>query len=513
MKLFYSGRRWWLIFLLAILSGILYGLSFPKFELWFLMPFSVAILIYLSIECGPVVPFISGLSASLLLLYWLVPTMTVYGNLSYPFSILLYFILCFYLSIYWGLFGIISKIFHFRYPNLKFFLIPVSWVFLEFLKARVFTGFPWALIGYSLYKVLPLIQISDITGVYGVSFLVILAGEFLHEIHFAIMKKPISSGIIFSFLFTFIFTALSYLYGTQRISEIKEVINNSEKKRISLIQGNFEQDIKWSPEYTELTMSVYLSLYRESVENGAEMIVWPETAVPFFYQHDRRYKDLMRNLVINSSTALIFGSPAYTRHKKGISYHNRIYLINRDGKEFYYDKLHLVPFGEYIPLKKIFKFAKRFVSAMGDMDPGREIKLLPYDGHLIGGYICYEAIFPELVRLFKKMGAEIFVNITNDAWFGKTSAPYQHISMAAFRSVENRVWTARCANTGVSALITPYGEIKNPTPIFKRTAISGEVNFLNIPTFYSRNGDVFAWLCVFLTLFFLTLNLIQRRTT
>jgi len=505
LKLFYFGKRRTLNLFLAVLSGIFYGLSFPKFELWFLLPFSIALLIQLSIECGPVVPFLSGLSANLLLLYWLVPTMTVYGNLSYPFSITLYFILCLYLSFYWGLFGLISKIFHFRFPNFEFILIPLSWVSLEYLKGHVFTGFPWSLAGYSLYKILPMVQIADITGVYGVSFLILLWAQFLYEIC-AFLKHKAIFRIIPSFLITFALTIFSYIYGVQRISFMKELIKNSEKKRVSLIQGNFEQDIKWSPEYTDLTMNVYISLSEEAIKNGAEIIVWPETAVPFFYQNDRRYKDRMKDLVLNSSSALIFGSPAYSREKGEILYHNRIYLINKDGEEFYYDKLHLVPFGEYIPLKKVFKFAKRFVSAMGDMDPGKGIKLLPYQGHLIGGYICYEAIFPELVRLFKKMGAQLFVNITNDAWFGRTSAPYQHISMASFRSIENRVWTMRCANTGVSALITPYGEIKNPTPIFKRTVVSGEVSFSNVKTFYSASGDVFAWCCLGITLIFLILT-------
>ena len=506
MKVLYFGRRWSLNLFLAILSGIFYGLSFPKFELWFLLPFSIALLIHLSIECGPVVPFLSGLSANLILLYWLVPTMTVYGNLSYPFSIILYFILCLYLSFYWGLFGVISKIFHLKFKNFKFLLIPLSWVSLEYLKGHVFTGFPWALAGYSVYKIIPVVQIADITGVYGVSFLLILWGEFIYEIYAFLKSRKFIIPVISSLLLTSIFTLFSYVYGVQRISFIKNLMNNSEKMKVSLIQGNFEQDIKWSPEYTDLTMNVYISLSEEAIKKGAEIIVWPETAVPFFYQNDRRYKDRMRNLVLNSSSALIFGSPAYSREKREILYHNRIYLINQDGEEFYYDKLHLVPFGEYIPLKKIFKFAKRYVSAMGDMDPGKEIKLLPYKGHLIGGYICYEAIFPELVRLFKKMGAELFVNITNDAWFGKTSAPYQHISMAAFRSIENRVWTMRCANTGVSALITPYGEIKSPTPIFKRTEVFGEVNFSNVKTFYSTYGDVFACFSLIITIFFLILT-------
>ena len=505
MKILHFGRRWTLNLFLALLSGMFYGLSFPKFELWFLLPFSIALLIHLSVECGPVVPFISGLSANLLLLYWLVPTMTVYGNLSYPFSIILYFILCLYLSLYWGLFGALLKIFHFRFSAFKFLLIPLSWTSLEYLKGHVFTGFPWALAGYSLYEILPLVQIADITGVYGVSFLVLLWAELIYEIYTLLKHKTIFP-IIPSFLLTSVVTLFCWIYGIQRISFMKNHFKDVEKKKVSLVQGNFEQDIKWSPEYTDLTMNVYISLSEEAIKKGAEIIVWPETAVPFFYQHDRRYKDRMKNTVLNSSSVLIFGSPAYSREKGQILYHNRIYLINGKGEEFYYDKLHLVPFGEYIPLKKIFKFAKRFVSAMGDMEPGKEIRLLPYQGHLIGGYICYEAIFPELVRLFKKKGAELFVNITNDAWFGRTSAPYQHISMAAFRSIENRVWTMRCANTGVSALITPYGEIKNPTPIFKRAVVFGEVSFSNVKSFYTTYGDVFAWCCLIITLFFLILT-------
>lgn len=509
MKILYAGRKWKLNLLLAGLSGILYGLSFPKFGMWFLLPFSIAILIYISLDSGAIIPFLSGLTANLFILYWLVPTMTVYGNLSLPFSFILYFILSLYLSIYWAVFGEMTRRFYAKFSFAPF-ILPSIWVGLEYLRGHAFTGFPWCLCGYSLYKLLPLIQITDITGIYGVSFLVFYWGVLLFESwRMAVERKNFFSFILLSVLTIFL-TSGTIIYGVERLGFIRKKMGEAEKIKVGLVQGNFEQDVKWSPEYVDITMNVYLSLSRASRFEGAELIVWPETAVPFFYQHNRIYRNEMLNFVKDSGATLIFGSPAYTRYRGQTLYHNRIYLLNPSGEEFYYDKLHLVPFGEYIPLKKIFKFAKRFVSAMGDMDPGKELKLLPFRGHFIGGYICYEAIFPELVRLFKKKGAELFVNITNDAWFGRTSAPYQHISMAALRSVENRVWTVRVANTGVSAIITPEGKIENPTPIFERKISSGKAGFMKINTFYSLHGDIFAWLNLFLALLFLLAGVLRK---
>lgn len=360
------------------------------------------------------------------------------------------------------------------------------WVFLELIKGRAFSGFPWELTGYAFYKLKTLIQISDITGIYGLSFMGVLSGLALYDIiNWKEKRKFASVPLFISSLSIMLF------YGNMKLKEFANP--KGEKVKVALIQGNFEQDIKWNPFYRKKTMDTYFSLSEKAIKEGVELIIWPETAVPFFYQSNLIYRKRMKEFVKKHGITLIFGSPAYSRIEKKTHFYNRIFLINSKGEEFFYDKIHLVPFGEYVPVSYIFGFAERFFRAVGNMTSGKEFKLLKYKSHLIGGYICYEAIFPELVRIFRKKDAELLVNITNDAWFGKTSAPYQHLSMAILRSVENRAYTVRVANTGISAVITPSGEVLNPTQIFTRTYLVEDVKFTKYQTFYSKYGDVFAY--------------------
>jgi apolipoprotein N-acyltransferase len=222
--------------------------------------------------------------------------------------------------------------------------------------------------------------------------------------------------------------------------------------------------------------------------------VWPETAVPFFFQNRSKFALGIISLAEESKAALIFGSPAYKRQQGAVRYYNRAYLIAPDTRDIlYYDKIHLVPFGEYVPFKKYLPFIHRLVEAAGDFASGEKSKALKAGDLSSGILICFEAIFPELARALARDGANILVNITNDAWFGRTSAPYQHLSMAVFRAIENHRPMIRAANTGFSAFITPTGAIQSKSDLFVEAVQTGSIIAGVFPlTFYSRFGDIFA---------------------
>jgi apolipoprotein N-acyltransferase len=233
-----------------------------------------------------------------------------------------------------------------------------------------------------------------------------------------------------------------------------------------------------------------------------ELIIWPESATPFYYQDQSPLGAEVRQVAIRSQAALLFGSPAYEKRDDG-RWHflNSAFLLDAKGETLGRgDKVHLVPFGEYVPLKKILPFVNKLVEGIGDFSPGI-IRPMRLGEHRIGLLVCYEGIFPELARAYVNQGSDLLVNVTNDAWYGYSSAPYQHLSMARFRAIENRIWLVRAANTGISAFIDPSGRIGGATPIFVTLSTTAKVGLGSRPTLYRSIGDAlplaFLLLCVY----------------
>jgi apolipoprotein N-acyltransferase len=308
--------------------------------------------------------------------------------------------------------------------------------------------------------------------------------------------------------------AVTIAYGHFRLSRGSQVGDSPKYLRTAIIQPNIDQSVKWDPAYQAKTISIYERLTRSSYGFGPELIVWPEAALPFFFQQDVKFASRVFSLAEESGAFLIFGSPAYKRVHSITRYYNRAYLISPANKTpQYYDKIHLVPFGEYVPLKGLLSFINRLVPAAGDFASGEEKGPMSHGGLSTGVIICFEAIFPELARAHVRGGARILVNITNDAWFGMSSAPYQHLSMAAFRAVENKRPLVRAANTGISAYIDAQGKIVLWGGLFREEVLKASVNITKSPlTFYTRFGDLFA----FLLLAFSSIKLLsyawKRRT-
>jgi apolipoprotein N-acyltransferase len=503
---------------LAALSGTLLSLAFPLFDLEPLAWIGLVPLFSSLRGKNPLqstyLGLISGLFFNTILLYWIPVPVTVYGKLPLPVGILLLLALASYLSIYSGAFAFLTTFIRARTGLPLVLIAPAAWVSLEILMTYLFTGFPWGVLGYSQHLTLPVIQIADITGVYGVSFLIVMVNAGIYR---AIERYgeglPFLGGrSIWVALFVFLST-MGYGYWRLDYWEnppIPPLAKGGQEGfdknlRIGIVQGNIDQDHKWDPEYQKETMDAYLGLSGEVSKGGVDLVVWPETAVPFYFQDDEINRPKVLRMARETGSHILFGSPAYERGGEGVRYYNRAYLVSPEMKVAgKYDKLHLVPFGEYVPLKNILFFVSKLTEGIGDFSAGIGVEVLDMPGARIGTLICYEGVFPNLARRSVREGANILVNITNDAWFGRTSAPFQHLSMYTLRAVENRVPVVRAANTGVSAFIDSGGMVTSKTGLFERGYLKGKVKASNQKTFYTRFGDIFSYLCLLITSLFLS---------
>jgi apolipoprotein N-acyltransferase len=482
--------------LLAVLSGLLLTAAFPPTYFsriaWLaFIPFFKS-LEGLSRKQAFTAGFSFGLAHNLTLIYWVVFVMEHYGSLPMITSLGILVLFAMYLALYPALFSAL-----FRSFGVRFFSIGAAglWVLLEFVRAKVFTGFPWCLVGHSQYRDLPLIQIADLTGVYGISFMILLTNALLYRLLF---QRPLKA-VRTEFIVALTLAALTFGYGFHRLSETRD---QGSSLRVTVVQGNIDQSVKWNPSYQAETIRIYRDLSLSSKPFRPDLVVWPETAVPLFFQDGGDLAMEVLEAVRRSGAYSIFGSPAYGRHDTAIHYYNRAYLISPEGEVVgAYDKVRLVPFGEYVPLKRFLPFVHRLVVSAGDFKPGRKLDPLPLSKAEAGILICYESIFSEPARVMKRNGADLFVNLTNDAWFGMTSAPYQHFSMAVFRAVENRRPLVRAANTGFSAFIDARGGISGTTELFSEAVINQEIRLgENHLTVYARFGDWFVLVLFTLTL-------------
>ncbi len=478
---------------LAFLTGIFLTLSFPPFKyyalawvafvplFWALSKVNLSTAFNLGLLCGTVHYF--GL------LYWIVYATVKYGGLSYPSGILLLVLLVIYLSLYFALFSAFVQ-----QLNRESWLFPIVtsaiWVGLEYARSHFLTGFPWELLGDSQYRWPTFIQIADIGGIYLLSFLVMLG----NTIFFQLICFP-KRRLLRAISLLIIMSSVLY-YGERQLKNWAALMASLPKINLAVVQGNIDQSYKWDKAFQEETIQIYEGLTKQAAKMPPEIIIWPETAIPFYFQEPSIYQSRILNLSKHIKIPLLVGSPAYALDGNSVKYFNRAYLINFEGEIVsYYDKNHLVPFGEYVPYRRLLFFLPHLVSVIGDFSTGVIKPLLGFK-YPLGVLICFEGIFPELSTKLVKNGALLLINITNDAWFGKTSAPYQHLSMLAIRAVENRRSIARSANTGFSAFIKPTGEIINRSSLFVKGYFCEKLPIFKGRTFYTKYGDILAILCL-----------------
>lgn len=466
----------------CILSAILVILSFPRSDYWILAWLAFVPLFFVLENKSKLKRFIYSYFTGVIFwagtIYWLI-------HITLPGTI----VLILYLALYFGVFGLTYNL---RLKTYDFLVIPSLWVLLEYTRSHLLTGFSWVLLGYSQYKNLPIIQISDITGVWGVSFLVMMVNVVIYS---ALRKKQ-------KYLLTLVLLVIVLIYGFYRIHE-QRVASSEPRIKISVIQGNIPQELKWDPEAAAFIVEKYSGLTKEAALNKPDLIIWPEASSPLVLGEDHLiFKDIF-SLARETKIPLLIGT--VTREKE--EYFNSALLIGSLGKPSgRYDKMHLVPFGEYIPLKKLLPFLQTVVP-IGDIAFGNEYTVFTSHGINFSVLICFEDLFPELSRGFVKNGANFLVNITNDAWYKKTSAAYQHFQASVFRAVENRTFLVRSANTGISGFIHPTGRIislindKEGKEIFVDGFDTQEIaNRKGDFTLYTKYGDFFPVACFLLIL-------------
>jgi len=496
----------------AAFSGLLLCLSFPKFGIG-IMAWGALVPLFFALESvkpseGFKIGLLTGMVANIGLFYWIADVVVQYGYLPLYLGIMTMLLLTVYLSLYTACFA--AGIVYFKERGLPLFISgPVTWTVLEYAKSNLLTGFPWVNLAHSQYLQHNLIQISDITGIYGISYLIVMTNVFFYQWFSSgsLYRLPKKQAGVLLILFV-----LMISYGQYRIGSISELQKNAESMEVALIQGNIDQSMKWDAAYQRRTLEIYDTLSRETAISAGGMLVWPETAMPFYFQNNTPLKMMVLDTAKSMGVSLLFGSPRYVEEKDGRFYTNSAYLIEPDGVvNGHYDKVHLVPYGEYVPFRRFFPFIGKLVEGVGDFRSGSGYHPMTTAKRRLGVLICYEAIFPEGARIYKKNGSELLINITNDAWFGRTSAPHQHLSMTVFRAVENRLFLIRAANTGISAIIDPTGTILAKTGLFERTTLRGVVKWIDEGTFYAAYSDIFVCLCAMTMLVMLCISRGKRR--
>jgi apolipoprotein N-acyltransferase len=438
--------------------------------------------------------YVTGAISAIGLLYWTAFVVFQYGGgIPRAVAVLITLALCFAFAVFPLVFGWAAGRLVAAFGSLGLLAAPFVWVATEYLRVHTFFEFPWCLLGYSQQPFTPVIQLASVTAVYGVSFVLVLSSALVALAVVAPRRRSAALGGVAALV------ALTLGLGSWSMSR---TLPETGRITVGLVQGGIRQEEKWLPENAWMNVGRHLELTREAARRGARLVVWPESAVPFLYDEEPALSAQLQDVVRRDHLFLYFGNDD---RESTPPPNGRIFvgakLLGPQGEiTARYRKMHLVPFGEYVPLQWIFtlggRVAAKVVQEVSDFTPGSQPVTGEIEGHRIGGYICYEAIFPDLVRLFPAQGAELLVNITNDAWYGTTSAPYQHLYMAAFRAVENRRYMVRAANTGITAVVDPWGRILEPTKLFDRTVLVREVPFVAETSFYTRHGDVFAIACV-----------------
>lgn len=497
---------------LVIASGLAVALAFPKFDVSLLAWVAFVPLLY-AIEDEPLGKvlgwsWLQGTACYVGSLYWVVITLTDFAGVHLVLAILPMLLLAGVVAIYSAIAIWAGKFASRRLRIPIVITLPIAWAAVEWVRTFFPIGFPWNLLGESQYLNLELIQFAEFTGPYGVSALIM----FFNAVIFVVLFRRGSARLqtwSLSVLTAMMIAALAF--GNIRLHELK-----SQKPagtfRVAMVQGNIPQSIKWDPKFLSQSFDVYAQQTTTASHEGVDVVIWPEAAAAFLFQPDDRYpagdtedatyREALLQIARTTHTPILFGAPALDiKDDRVTGFSNRAYLVTGQGQVAgWYDKIQLVPFGEYVPLRSVFGFfVNRIVHGFGDMLPGTQQTLFDVKGAKLTVLICYESIFPDLSRRAVNGGADVLVNITNDAWYGTSSAPYQLLAMAAMRSVETKVPMVRVANTGFSAIIDASGKITATTPLFKRGTEIEDVSWRPERTLYTMVGDVFAEICFVLT--------------
>jgi apolipoprotein N-acyltransferase len=495
--------------LLSIVSGALLALSFPRFGTpafaWVaLVPLLVAVSGWHGgsgeLRGRPalrafVLGLVSGLVYFVGTVYWTGTVVATFGGLATPVAIFAMLLLASYMALYPALTALITSRVMSRAGAPGLLIAPAAWVGTEYLRGMLFGGFPWVPLGNSQVEVLPVAQLASVFGVYGLSALVAC-------INVAIAFALLTSGRVRvkAFAAAALLLIAVGAWGAWRIRD-GSLTRQGTPIRIAVLQGNIEQEDKWKPGEARRIFTTYVAMTRDAVKRGAQYVLWPESSTPFMFEEDVAGGAAIRDLARELQVPILFGSDQIERGATPRMY-NAAFLVSPDGTTAgVYRKIHLVPFGEYIPGKRWLYFVSPLVESLAEFAPGGSMVMLPVGGHQTSTAICYEVVYPSLVRDAVREGSELLTTITNDAWYGHSSAPYQHFTMAAMRAIEQGRYLARAANTGISGIVDPYGRVVEQSAIFEQAGLVNEVRFLTGRTIYSRIGDMVAFVAMAATAF------------
>ena len=513
-----SARRAWLVF------GVATFFAFPHE-----MPFLPGIVVDLGLLLSWIVPvglvvavsgrtprqaarsaFFASFVTHAAFFYWFLVVTMVYAGMPFVLGILAPLVPALYVGPFTALFAWAWR--RFERPGLLGVLGGAAlWVAVDWARGHLFGGFPWATLGYGLHQDAPLLFVTRWGGVYGLSFLAAAVGIALGRVICArgdaaesASARRVLGGVV---AIVALLHGVGFAVGDPMPEEGGRTI------RVAALQGHVDQGEKWAAERRERIFARYLALSEEAARAGAEWIVWPETAVPGIIENDPVLRGRLGTFAEDHGVSLVVGGMGVEidyEARRYSAFFDSAFLFDPDGAlEDRYDKTHLVPFGEYVPLRAVLgAFFQSIATGLSSSDvtagerPRNMAIVEPGAGPeaerlLAGVPICYELLFPDLVRRFGGEGASVLLAITNDAWYGRTGAPHQFLAMTALRAAESGLPLVRAANTGISALVDASGVVGRRSPLFEEAIVSGEIEVFaeRTPTFYARFGDVFVALC------------------
>ncbi|MCC6157592.1 MAG: apolipoprotein N-acyltransferase [Deltaproteobacteria bacterium] len=516
----------------ALVTALLYVLAFPSAGLWPLA--FVALAPTLAIAQGAKTTertwwfgFVAGFVGNAGKLYWLVYTINHYGHFPLPAALVVFSLLCGFLGVFWGYTFWLTRRVGERVALPLSVVFPLAWMTQEWVLTWFLTGFPWSMIGHALVGWLPMAQAADVIGGLGLSFPVALGNAVIYEIwKFARERQsrpdrrfPVGEFVTFA-----MWVVALAVYGFLRIPAIDQQMASGRAIRVGMTQGNIDQNEKWNPGNQDRTFETYLAQAKKTVVDGASLVLMPETALPYWQTQGRALKSDLREFVDGVGAWTLIAVPTKVENPDDPEWpykYNSVVLASPDGDlSDWYNKHRLVPFGEYLPLKKLSVPLVKWLRSIPALSklrlsagfyPGEEYIVFPHPEGRFGMAICYEIIYPGIVRKVVNLGTDFMVTITNDAWFGDTSAPHQHWDQVRMRAIEHRKYFARSANTGISGVIDAAGRTKSATGTYVPAAVTDDVRTMNVQTIYSRLGDWFQWVCVLAFLAFSAIAYARAR--
>lgn len=493
---------------LAVTSGVLFALAFPNAAIsWLifiaLVPLFIALSRARTWREATLLGWASQFAAWLIMVPWVVRVMSHYGGLPYVTGVLIFVAMCAFLGLYGALFAFA---FWRIAPGDRFgpwLLVPLAWAAVEYARTYLLTGFPWNLIAAAIADYTPLLQFDRVAGPYALGVLILLPSIL---IAWLVVVRP--RGIARALAIAGV-AIVCFVWWATGIVAAKMFVRPSglPPARAALLQPNISQEMRWNATNVVTIFKRMMSMTDDAVAGGAQVVVWPESTVPLTYATTPFYREAIESVSAARGVDVILGSVAEDEQTSNRIW-NAAFLVSGGRTIGHYDKIRLVPFGEYVPLRKMLFFARKLVHEVGQFEFGT--KDTPLDGKFrYGPAICYEIVYPQIARQQVVHGADVLVTITNDAWYDGTSAPRQHLNQARLRAVENDRYLLRAGTTGISAFVDPSGRVVQKLAMNRQGIIYADFQPRHSVTPYVRFGDWFAWVACAATI----IAIVRRRRT